>query len=175
MKKLQTLIFFFISLAVSAQNWTADMQKDFRKSQDVAVVVDLTQATICDLSYDKFPIYYAGKEKCDKEYAEVLLEQVQNMFLNGILEALKLPRVDKDKAKYVIHYIFYNITEDAAFSGRFYVMCGDNKSAEMPFWQPKGRWNTFEKLLKENVKDYVQNVNKGNSKSPFRCNLYSYK
>jgi len=157
-KYLAFVVMLFATITLTAQNWTKQMQKEYRKSKDVAIVVDLSKATIMGVSIDKFPIYYAGKYKKEKEYAEIILEQIENNFKNAYRKANDLPVVDEASAKFVVHYDFNEITEEAAFSGVYYITCGDSKSKITPFSCNKGRWNDFETLIKENIEKFFKKL-----------------
>lgn len=154
------------SLSFSTK-WTKEMQDDFRKSKDVAVVVDFSQTKIMGVSVEDFPIYYASKYGKRKEIGSLILKQIKESFMDNFRKTYNLPSVKEADAKYVIHYDFYYISEDAGASGEFYVMKGNEKSKVNRFYWGNGRWNEFDILMKENIEKYFKMVSAGLHPTPF--------
>ena len=163
---------FLCSISSFCQNWTKEMSKDFIKSPAVCTIVDLSTATVMGVPVADFPKYYAGKFSSNEEYAQLVLDKFKNKFINNFYKTTKKEKASIDAANYIVTYQIYEITEDAGFSGKYYVECNNCKSRVYSFECKDGRWNDFEELLMENVDKYWRYA-KGGSKhgNPCRDNL----
>ena len=167
MRKLFFLLLILSSINMSAQNWTKETRKKFLKEKGVGLIVDLSEATIMDVSIKDYPEYYSGKFSSNEKYANLVLEKFKNKFRSGFYNAVKKEPVDIQEAKYVVTYKILNITEKGGFSGLYYVDCDGNRSKTESYEVKNGRWNDLETLLMENVEKFWKrlkhpNENNGN-------------
>lgn len=158
MKKILLLIVLMLGVVgtMFGQNWTKETAKDFKRSKSIAIVTDISQAMICDVPAEKFPLYYASKTKGDAEGIKIMLEKFQYKFKSEFGKLYKKNILETNEADYVINYVFKNINEDGSFSGYFYVDNKGNKSANVEFQMFEGRWNDMETLLVENITRYFR-------------------
>jgi len=174
MKKiiLATLLCVFGLSGVYAQNWSKEMQKEFRDAKQISFEVDLSEATIMGVSRDKFATYYSGKYQKTEEYANLILEKMQNTIKDKFFKfSAKKARYDAN-APYKVVYVFTSITENAGLNGYIYVIKDGNKSEEIAFSVKDGRWNDFDKLFEENAEKLVKPVYGKNADTPYSQRLY---
>jgi len=161
MKKVLLLIITLaVTISLSAQNWTKAMQRDFRKSKDIVVVVDFSKATIMGVPTIDFPYYYAGKYQTNDKYPVILLNKIKTKFESTFYQTFGYYQADLATAKYIVHYDFHYINEKGGFSGVCYVSTNGNNSTAYYFGWKDGRWNDFEQLVMENIKRYFGKAKK---------------
>lgn len=68
----------FCSVSTNAQNWTKEIAKNFLKEKQVAINVDLSDATIMDVSLKDYPEYFNGKYSSNEKYANLILDKFKN-------------------------------------------------------------------------------------------------
>ena len=95
MKKLLLLIVLLSCINMNAQNWTKEIYKVFLKEKKVGLTVDLTEATIMDVSYEEYPEYFCGKNSVSEKYANLILEKFTKRFRQEFYLAVKknLPKL----------------------------------------------------------------------------------
>ena len=147
-------VIFFLVFTVHAQNWTKEIAKDFIKDKQVAINVDLSDATIMDVSLKDYPEYYSGKYSSNERYANLVLEKFRNRFRTSFYKYLKKNETSESDAKFTLVVKLKSITEKGGFSGVYYVVTQGNCSNEVSFYQKDGRWNDFETLLMENAEKF---------------------
>lgn len=159
-----------------AQNWNKDIATEFKKENNVAIIVDLSEATIMDVSIKDYPVYYSGKFSSNEKYANMVLEKLKNRFTSKFYTRLKKKKVTPEEARFVVTYKFMSINEKGGFSGVYWVSDKGNISDQIPFERKDGRWNDFEILLMENVDKFWKSAKGGSSKgNPYLDNLFSKK
>ena len=174
MKKLLLLIVLLSCINMNAQNWTKEIYKVFLKEKKVGLTVDLTEATIMDVSYEEYPEYFCGKNSVSEKYANLILEKFTKRFRQEFYLAVKKEPAEINDAKYVVTYKILNISEKGGFSGIYYVECDGNRSEINSFERKDGRWNDFETLLLENVVKFWKQLKNDEDKkgNPLRDKLY---
>lgn len=153
-------LFFAISLLCIAQDWTKDITKEFRKQPNVAIVIDLSNTTIMDVSLENYPKYFSGKYSSNEAYAELIIQRFKNRFKEGFYKTVKKEEVDTSAARFVVVYTFKSISENGGFRGYYHVESGNIKSKSIEFRCEDGKWNNFETLLMENSEKYWRKITK---------------
>lgn len=176
MKSLLLTLFTFLAISTSAQNWDKDIVKEFVKEKNVAMVVDLSDATIMDVQISDYPEYYSGKYSSNEKYANLVLEKFKNRFTANFYETCKRNSISKADARFVVTYKINSISENGGFSGVYYVSDRGNMSDTISFSRKDGKWNDFEVLLMENVDKFWKAV-KGQftQGNPYFDKLYTKK
>ena len=172
-RKILFLILAFVSSVAMAQNWTKETFNEFKNNQDVALVLDLSEATVMDVKMADFPAYYSGKFSSNAKYANMVLEKFKDSFSSFFYKKCKKNSVPVDGARYVVTYKFKSITTEGGFSGEYWVSDGGNISEKLEFSCKDGRWNDFEILLMENVEKFWKSVNGvGKKGNPYKDKLF---
>jgi len=173
-KILTLLAILFCSVSTNAQNWTKEIAKNFLKEKQVAINVDLSNATIMDVSLKDYPEYFSGKYSSNEKYANLILNKFKNRFRTSFYKYLKKNEKSESEAKFTLVFKFKSITEKGGFTGVYYVVTQGNCSEEISFYQKDGRWNDFETLLMENAEKFWETAHfKGYS--PYTVKLYPKK
>lgn len=175
MKKIPTLFtIIFCTVIVNAQNWTKEVAKEFSKEKQVAINIDLSDATIMDVSLKDYPEYFSGKYSSNEKYANLILDKFKNRFRISFFKYSKKNEISESDAKFTLVFKLKSITEKGGFSGVYYVVTQGNCSDEILFEQKDGRWNDFETLLMENAEKFWKTADlKGYS--PYMVKLYTKK
>lgn len=168
---------FLCIASMNAQNWTKETAKRFLKEKQVAINIDLLNATIMDVSFEDYPEYYSGKYSSNEKYANIILDKFKNRFRTSFYKYLKKNEVSESDAKFTLVFKFKNITEEGGFSGFYYVDTQGNCSEEIYFEQKDGRWNDFETLLMENAEKFWKKAGgySGYDYNPYLVKLYTKK
>ena len=163
------------TVSTSAQNWTKEIAKDFSKEKQVAINIDLSNATIMDVSLKEYPEYFSGKYSSNEKFANLILNKFKNRFRTSFYKYLKKNEISESEAKFTIVFKFKNITEEGGFSGVYYVETQGNCSKEINFNQKDGRWNDFETLLMENAEIFWKTTIHRSYINPYAVKLYTKK
>ena len=174
-KILTLFVILFCSVSTNAQNWTKEIAKNFLKEKQVAINVDLSDATILDVSLKDYPEYFSGKYSSNEKYANLILDKFRNRFRTSFYKYLKKNEISESEAKFTLVFKFTSITERGGFSGVYHVVTQGNCSEEISFDQKDGRWNDFETLLMENAEEFWKLSIRRRSYSPYEVKLYPQK
>lgn len=165
-KAIFTIFILFMSVSSSAQNWTKDTVMKFCKSVQVTVIVDISNAEICGVSYSDFPAYYAKENNTDEEHASLVLKHIVDTFQKTFHRYNYSPELSSDDASFIVHYDFNKISKKGGFNGTMYVTMYDDRSAVVPFKAKKGYGFGFEYLVMETIDFYFQDLHERISRNP---------
>lgn len=162
------------TVCINAQNWTKEIAEDFKREKQVAFNVDLSDATIMDVSLEDYPEYFSGKYSSNEKYANLILEKFKNRIRTSFYKYFKKIETSESEAKFTLVLKLKSITEKGGFSGSYNVVTQGNYSNEILFDHKDGRWNDFETLLMENA-EKCWKTSYSYGYSPYNIRLYPKK
>lgn len=155
-------IFFGMLGALSmsaASNWDKNYQKQFKKAKEYNVIIDLKDVQYDGLDSLQFVDYAASVNNTTPDKIGVALRFLNYEVLSNVRRKLepKLSLDDESQAEIVIK--IRNINYKAGLDAEVYCRYNGVEVEKARMIRINdGRWNTFERLIKENSEELAEKV-----------------
>ncbi len=172
LKLMLTCLFAFVVSAFSANaEWSKDTRKEFTKSKEYKVIVDMRETNYEGMDSIGFVEYHAAKNKMTPSDFSVILKHLDDEIAKNIANKTYKKCTTSVITNCIIYIHIDKITGKAGLKATVttYVDTPENGTT-FKVQVGDGRWNKFDVLLQENCEELAKKISKrlGKSKDKIR-------
>lgn len=172
LKLILTCFFVFVVSAFSANaEWSKDTRKEFNKSKEYKVIVDMGETNYEGMDSIGFVEYHAAKNKMNPSDFSVILKHIDDEIAKNIAQKTAKKCTTSMNSHCIIYILIDEITGKAGLKATVttYVDTPENGTT-FKVQVGDGRWNKFDVLLQENCEELAKKISKrlGKSKNGIR-------
>lgn len=168
-------LFTFVVGAFSANaEWSKETRKEFSKSKEYKVIVDMSKTNYEGMDSIGFVEYYAAKNKMTPSDFAVILRHIGDEIAKNIANRTDKKCTTSVNTNYIIYIHIDEITGKAGLKATVttYVDNPENGTS-FKVQVGDGRWNKFDVFLQENCEELAKKISKRLGKSKDKIRLSS--